>query len=195
MSRRAAALVFAALSCGCATHTERVVLLPGPGGKTGAVVVRSADREVTLDAPYASVEIEGRSVKETTLPGRDVVERYEPVLAAQPPRPRSYLVFFEFDQVVLTPESAREFDNIKREIAMRVAPEVVVVGHADLMGTETYNDDLSRRRALAVREALLAVGVPRVRIDLAARGKREPLVHTPDGIPYVRNRRVEIRVR
>jgi outer membrane protein OmpA-like peptidoglycan-associated protein len=72
---------------------------------------------------------------------------------------------------------------------------VLIVGHADLKGTEEYNDELSRRRALAIREALLAVGVPAVRIELAARGKREPLVPTPDGIPYVRNRRVEIRVR
>lgn len=195
MNHRAAALVFAALSCGCATQNERVVLLPGPGGKTGSIVVRSAEREVTLDRPYASVEIAGRSVRESSLPDRDVVERYEPVLAARPPRPRTYLVFFEFDQAVMTSASVREFEEIKREIAGWTAPEVLIVGHADLKGTEEYNDELSRRRALAIREALLAVGVPAVRIELAARGKREPLVPTPDGIPYVRNRRVEIRVR
>ena len=195
MRKGAAALAFVALSYGCATPSERVVLLPGANGKTGAVVVRAANQEVTLDTAFASVEIAGGSVTQTTLSEQEVSQRYETALAAQPPRPQSYLLFFTLGQPVLTPDSLRRVEEIKLEIANRPAPDVLVVGHADRMGTEGYNEALSYRRALVVRDALLSIGVPAAAIEVVARGECDPLVPTEDGMPEPSNRRVEITVR
>jgi outer membrane protein OmpA-like peptidoglycan-associated protein len=50
------------------------------------------------------------------------------------------------------------------------------------------------KRAAAVREVLLAVGVPEKLIEMAGRGEREPLIPTDDEIAEPRNRRVEINV-
>ncbi len=58
-----------------------------------------------------------------------------------------------------------------------------------------YNDALSLKRADRVREELRKLGIPKVRISVAGRGKREPEISTADEVPEPRNRRVEINVR
>jgi outer membrane protein OmpA-like peptidoglycan-associated protein len=51
------------------------------------------------------------------------------------------------------------------------------------------------RRALAVRELLMQLGVAPAAIEVSGRGEREPLVPTPDGVAEERNRRVEMNLR
>ena len=72
---------------------------------------------------------------------------------------------------------------------------MVVVGHTDAVGSSTFNDELARKRADAVKAMLIRRGVPADDIVAVGRGKRELLVPTPDGIAEPRNRRVEIVVR
>jgi outer membrane protein OmpA-like peptidoglycan-associated protein len=80
-------------------------------------------------------------------------------------------------------------------IATRPVPELTVAGHTDSLGTDQYNDALSLRRAERVRGLLVARGISPASIVAVGRGKREPLVPTPDGVAEPRNRRVEITVR
>jgi len=70
-----------------------------------------------------------------------------------------------------------------------------VIGHTDKVGTDAYNDALSRQRAEVVRKALLARGIAQDNVVAIGRGKREPIVPTADGVAEARNRRVEIQVR
>ena len=77
--------------------------------------------------------------------------------------------------------------------------KVHIVGHADRIGSDTYNDALSMRRAVAVRDYLLESGmVPSEAVTLEARGEREPVeacegIRGPDVIRCLApNRRVEI---
>jgi outer membrane protein OmpA-like peptidoglycan-associated protein len=58
-----------------------------------------------------------------------------------------------------------------------------------------YNDQLSLQRAQRVREDLTRRGIPRKYIEVAGRGKREPVVRTAEDAPESMNRRVEIIVR
>jgi OOP family OmpA-OmpF porin len=67
-----------------------------------------------------------------------------------------------------------------------------VVGHTDMAGSDEFNDNLSMRRAQAVATFLVKAGIPAKQIEIAGRGKREPLVRTPDGVPNQKNRRVVI---
>ena len=87
------------------------------------------------------------------------------------------------------------FDSVFTEIARRPVPDVLVIGHTDKVGTDAYNDNLSRQRAEVVRKALADRGVAAENIVLVGRGKREPMVPTADGVAEPRNRRVEILVR
>ena len=71
----------------------------------------------------------------------------------------------------------------------------VVAGHTDAVGSSTFNDELARKRADAVKAMLIGRGVPADDIVAIGRGKRELLVPTADGVAEPRNRRVEIIVR
>jgi len=86
-------------------------------------------------------------------------------------------------------------DGVFAEIAKRPVPDVLVIGHTDKVGTDAFNDTLSRQRAEVVRAALLARGIAPQNIVVIGRGKREPIVPTAEGVAEARNRRVEILVR
>lgn len=67
-------------------------------------------------------------------------------------------------------------------------------GHSDNSGNRLVNRDLSRRRALAVQEYLVANGVPEEQITLRFHGERYPLVANSSEANRARNRRVTVRL-
>jgi len=178
------------------TRADLVVLLPDQEGKTGALSVTHAGTERVLDTPRASARIteEGRIETGTATP-EEVQQVFGAALAAQPPRPVSYLLYFLEGKDDLTPESQVELQRVLAELARRPSPEIVVIGHTDRVGTVPYNDALSLRRAQKVREDLVKLGIAADRIQVAGRGEREPLVPTEDEVAEPKNRRVEISVR
>jgi outer membrane protein OmpA-like peptidoglycan-associated protein len=178
---------------GCVS--ERVVLLPSPDGRPTAVVVRDARDEVVLDKPYAGVQRRAGEISPVQSSPAEVDKWFGAALAAQPLKPRSFTLYFAGGAEMLTPESEAELATIKREITGRPASEVMVIGHTDTVGGLEANDKLSLKRATAVREILIAAGVPGEKIETAGRGEREPLVKTGDEVAEPQNRRVEISVR
>lgn len=172
------------------------VLLPGKGPSAGALTVTSGDETRTLDQPYAAARVSRPgSVSGEKTSEAEVQQNFGPALAAQPARPVSFYLYFLADKDEFTPESKQVVAQLFAEIARRPAPEIVVIGHTDRVGTVLYNDALSLRRAERVRDELVKLGIPRPRILVAGRGEREPEVPTADEVPEPRNRRVEINVR
>lgn len=174
---------------------ERITLLPGANGKVGKVIVTAGSNQVTLDTAFATADIRGNTLTKSEAEQAASRERIEIALAALPQRPRKYTVFYLLDQISLTPDSTQDLDAIKRHVANFSAPEVIVTGHADRLGSTAYNDILSLRRARQMRDILVGTGIPRDKIQVVARGEREPLVATPNNLSEPRNRRVEIKVR
>jgi outer membrane protein OmpA-like peptidoglycan-associated protein len=70
-----------------------------------------------------------------------------------------------------------------------------VIGHADSRGSDSYNQDLSERRAFSVSSLLIQNGVQRERILAYGRGESEPVADNTTAQGQQLNRRVEIRVR
>lgn len=68
-----------------------------------------------------------------------------------------------------------------------------IEGHTDSVGREGYNATLSRKRAEAVRQALIARGVPADRLVAEGFGSRNPIADNGTGEGRARNRRIEIR--
>jgi outer membrane protein OmpA-like peptidoglycan-associated protein len=87
------------------------------------------------------------------------------------------------------------FEEARKDVASWAGAEIVVIGHTDRAGHQDLNDALARKRAELVAYRLMAAGVPSDRIEVVARGEREPLIPTADGVAEPRNRRVEIKVR
>lgn len=185
------------LNAACDARRDRIVLLPGPDGRLGAVVVHSAKGEVRLDSAYAAAEVsKAGAMAQQRDDAASVARRFGAVLAAQPPRPVSFTVYFASGSATeLTPESQPVMDALKAELARRPAPEITVIGHTDRVGNAADNDTLSAGRAQNVRDMLLASGTQAFSLDATGRGEREPLVVTPDGVAEPKNRRVEISVR
>jgi outer membrane protein OmpA-like peptidoglycan-associated protein len=176
--------------------SELVVVLPEAGGKVGTVVVRHAGGEHVLHHAYAaSREVPGKGREAVTMNQAEVDRVFAAALKALPPAPATYLLYFLEGRTELTAESKADLDKMLTEIPVRPAPEVLIVGHTDAVGTDGFNDTLSVQRAERVRADILARGVAKDRVHAAGRGKRELLYASGDGVPEPRNRRVEISVR
>ncbi len=172
------------------------MLLPGKGPSPGALTVTSGDETRTLDQPYAAARVSRPgSVSTEKTSEAEVRQTFGPALAAQPGRPVSFYLYFLADTDEFTPESKQVVTQIFAEISRRQAPDVVVIGHTDRVGSAPHNDALSLRRAERVRDELVRLGIPRARISVAGRGAREPEVRTATQVSEPRNRRVEINVR
>jgi outer membrane protein OmpA-like peptidoglycan-associated protein len=188
-------LLIAALA-GCAT-TDRVVLLPDDvSGKVGKINVVGQDGgEVLLDSAYGEARTGGGKVQSGTMDAETLRKEFGKELAMLPARPKSFLLYCVNGSDQLTAESRELLPAILEEVAKRPAPEVVVIGHTDRVGSLEYNDKLSLSRAQGVRDQLVALGFDPAHILVAGRGEREPLVPTDDEVPEPKNRRVEIEVR
>ena len=175
---------------------ELVVVLPGPDGKVGTVVVQRRGEQAVLSTAYAASRIsEGSTPQAQSLGAGEVRKEFQAVLGALPGRPKSFLVYFVEGKDEFTDESRVAFQKILAELRGRSAPDIVVIGHSDRLASDEFNDRLSLQRARRVREELVGLGIPPARIQTAGRGEREPLVPTADGVAEPRNRRVEINVR
>lgn len=188
-----ALLLCSLLLAGCAT--ERVILLPDAQGKVGKIHVTRGGDEALLDSAYGTAEIGSVSLEAKASDAEAVRKQYDAQLQGLPQRPVSYILYFLDDSDDLTAESAKQAPAILAEISARPVAEVVVIGHTDRMGNQTYNDLLSLSRARAIRDQLIALGFDEKRLRYAGRGEREPLVTTADEVSEAKNRRVEINVR
>lgn len=104
-----------------------------------------------------------------------------------------HLVYFEHGSASLPSASRAEIVLRSAACHIQLRPSAVtIVGHADTSGSPAYNLELSRRRAQAVADRLVALGVDRSRIALNARGESAPAVATGDGVAEAVNRRVLI---
>jgi OmpA-OmpF porin, OOP family len=191
-----AAFLTLILLAGCSAPPDKIILLPDPEGKVGAVVVHSATGEQTINKAYAGVDVKSNGTIETTTDTATAVQtRYADVLAARPPRPVTFTIFFLFDSATeLAPESTATVKQLKAALVNWPAPEIQVVGHTDLAGSQEWDDRLSLRRAQTVAAFLVKEGIPAQQIETAGRGKREPLVPTADGVPNHMNRRAVITI-
>lgn len=85
---------------------------------------------------------------------------------------------FDFDKSIIHADGKRKLDD---EVVgkMKQYPQVEVVlvtGHADRIGSDAYNQQLSQRRADAVKDYLAGQGIEKNRIETDAKGESQPVV-------------------
>ena len=113
-------------------------------------------------------------------------------VAPAPAVPQTYIVFFDFDKSVLTPEAERVLERAAQDVRVGKGVRIQVIGHTDRAGTNRYNQRLSERRATVVRDEMVRLGVPSGQITARGVGEMEPRVPTADGVREAQNRRAEI---
>ena len=187
-------VLFAA--CGLKGQTT-VILLPQDNGHAGAVLVQNQRASTRLDTPYTFSRVASETagfVVEKAEPEK-VKSTYARLLAAEPPGPVHFILYFDMDAVTLTPASENLLDKIMQSTKEREPCEISIIGHADSMGTPDYNIALSLKRARAVAKILSRYDTEPRQISIQGFGEYDLLVSTPDETPEPRNRRVEIMIR
>jgi len=72
--------------------------------------------------------------------------------------------------------------------------DVVIIGHTDATGSDTYNQQLSERRADSAAAYLLRQGIPASRITTLGKGESEPIADNDSELGRQQNRRVEVAI-
>jgi OmpA-OmpF porin, OOP family len=109
-----------------------------------------------------------------------------------PPVMTNYMVFFDFNKSDLTPEAMQVVASAAATAKSTGMVRIVVTGHTDTVGSASYNQRLSERRALAVKSQLVADGVPETGITTIGKGFNDPLVPTGPNVREPQNRRAVI---
>ena len=111
-----------------------------------------------------------------------------------PPPPQAFMVFFDWDSIRLSDASMNVIQQAADSFKSKQGARIVATGHTDTSGSDAYNMALSLRRANAVRDALVKLGIPASAITTVGRGEQGLLVQTGDGVREPQNRRVEITI-
>jgi outer membrane protein OmpA-like peptidoglycan-associated protein len=215
--RLAGAVLLVVFTCGCYC-TARIVQ-PAANANPGAtpllirdIVVLLADPEtkavgrVVVSSPLGSVELKDKRTGTRIVMGHppsvvfklseaQVQQLFGDALAAQPPAARHFLLYFVSGSDQLTPKSERLLAEILPFVTSRSVPDVTVVGHTDTTGAAQANIEFGRRRAIMIRDRLVAAGLDGNIVSVASHGEADLLVPTPDDTPEPKNRRVDVSVR
>jgi len=100
-----------------------------------------------------------------------------------------YTVYFELDSSVIRSDEGPKLENIAQYFATNKTDVLMVEGHCDERGTEQYNMALGDRRALAVREYLIKLGVENTRIRTVSYGESRPVDPRHNEAAWKKNRR------
>lgn len=185
------ALAVAAGAVGCKKKMDRVTPLPGyggsakigdapPGGLTGGNAIPGGDGiGSTIGTDPNSV------IPQTGTRSIDGRPQDRTKFAAQ-------TVYFEYDRANVKASEASKVQEVAAKFKGEdPATDLLIEGHCDERGTEEYNRSLGERRALALRELLVAAGVPADRVHTVSFGKDKPVEPLRSESAYSKNRRGE----
>jgi peptidoglycan-associated lipoprotein len=97
-------------------------------------------------------------------------------------------VFFAYDQSTISGEGQQILQRQAQWLQRYPQVSVTIEGHCDERGTREYNLALGERRAQAVKNVLVALGIPSARIQTISYGKDRPIVVGSDEAGYAQNR-------
>src|SRR5262245_19343795 len=103
-------------------------------------------------------------------------------------------ITFDFNRAEVRYEFQPRIHDLARTLSRHPNVRVDIIGHADAVGSDAYNQELSERRARSVGAALIDDGVQWQRISASGRGEWEPIATNASEWGRAQNRRVEISV-
>ena len=106
-----------------------------------------------------------------------------PVAVVTPPKPQVVIqkltlsadVLFDFNKAELKDAGKQKLDELANQVKGAKVDEIVVVGHADRIGSETYNEKLSEARAQSVKGYLAERGAQTNVITAQGKGEAAPV--------------------
>lgn len=102
--------------------------------------------------------------------------------------------FFDFDKSIIKPEGQAKLDKLAKHVKGIDVEVIIATGHTDWTGPATYNQDLSIRRAEAVKAYLVSKGIDPKQVFTEGKGELQPVASNKTRSGRTKNRRVEIEV-
>ena len=180
------------------SNKNLVVLIPDPDGAVGSITITNQAGSVEIYRPNQVAKIKDRDTAPSSpinMKKKEIDSLFSEALAAQPSPPVHFLLYFERDSAELKSSNSAIVTEIIEAIRSRDPVDISVIGHADTLGEKAYNLELSRRRALAVRDILIKRGIKKELIEIAFHGEENLLIKTEDNVGQPKNRRAEVIVR
>lgn len=103
-------------------------------------------------------------------------------------------ILFPINSAVLQPGANDEITRVAQVLTQYPATNITIAGHTDSTGSDALNQDLSERRAAAVKNALAARGVAPARMTTIGFGETKPVADNTTETGRSLNRRVEITI-
>jgi outer membrane protein OmpA-like peptidoglycan-associated protein len=103
-------------------------------------------------------------------------------------------LLFDFDSDVLKSAARQNLSELATSLDKYPGTNLLIVGHTDSKGTDSYNLTLSERRAAAAANYLASQGVTRERLRSAGKGELEPVGSNEIEEGREKNRRVEVAI-
>lgn len=147
----------------------------GVGGTAGALIGRRMDKqaeELRNDLEGAEIERVGEGIKITFDSG----------------------LLFDVDSYTLKEATKENLINLSQTLNKYENTNVLVEGHTDSTGSESYNQKLSEQRAQSVTSFLLAQGVASSRLTTMGYGESQPIADNSTAAGRQQNRRVEVAI-
>lgn len=102
--------------------------------------------------------------------------------------------FFDFDKAVLKSDGKAKLDDLASKLQGMNLEVIIAVGHTDSVGSDSYNQKLSVRRAEAVKAYLVSKGIEANRVYTEGKGEKQPVADNKTSAGRAKNRRVEVEV-
>lgn len=147
---------------------------------------RQADEAVAAAAQVDERAVQGQRLLGSGLPAQAAAA---PVSWQAVP---IQALLFEPGEARLPAASWRTVERLVEVLQQAPAQRLVLIGHADDAGRQAANRRLSQRRAAALKQALVARGIPAQRIVVRAQGARLPVASNTTASGRAMNRRVEV---
>jgi outer membrane protein OmpA-like peptidoglycan-associated protein len=108
-------------------------------------------------------------------------------------------IFYDYDKSEIRPDAFEPLNKLAKRLKDNPKITIELSSHTDCRGTDTYNQDLSFRRAKSAKNYLVSKGVKASRIKTKGYGESKPVNKCVDGVPcndeeYQANRRTEFKV-
>jgi outer membrane protein OmpA-like peptidoglycan-associated protein len=103
-------------------------------------------------------------------------------------------VLFAFNKSDLTPAGQSQLDSLMGKLQSADVVSIKVIGYTDNVGSQTYNQALSERRASSVAAYLLNRGLAPDKLTSEGKGESQPVADNETEEGRAKNRRVELRI-
>ena len=145
------------------------------GGAAGAVIGHQMDqqaKELEQNIPGATVTRVGEGIAVSFASG----------------------LLYDFDSDQIKPTAAQNLRTLAQSLGKYPNTDVLIVGHTDATGSDSYNMGLSERRATSAQRFLVGEGVAPTRLRATGRGETEPIASNDTEAGMAQNRRVEVAI-